>query len=324
MVLSNISTNPIELVLQTGSTRAKVLRRTGLELAIVSVFGFAWTTISVGIVAIMLVSVLNNIIPAPVPGSWIFWAILAGGYGILIFHIGRVMWTNGFQTFVFDRCQQKLIINTINLLGRKHIRTIAFSEIRDVQLYDSQKEDADPDFIVHVSLVLGDSKIMGITHPPTIILSRFNSSHKNRSQSLKLLKYHQEMCLSVRDCLGLSGFQIPKDWLIDKEIPTEAELQQKQAEEKEAAMSLLRGVFKTIFMNQKGQQNQSDLARQRTIASPHDPHAWEQLALLLACQKNPPLDEVASAYRQAARLFRENGDADQARSIDRTLQKMGR
>lgn len=49
--------------------------------------------------------------------------------------------------------------------------------------------------------------------------------------------------------------------------------------------------------------------------------AWEQLALLLTCQKHPPMDEVVSAYERSAALFWEAGDLDKAMSIRRLLKK---
>lgn len=322
-VFSNIQTNSMELILQSPCARAKVISKAWFDLIFFTLFGSAFTTVACGVAGIILGAALATIAPQ-FASPWIFWVILGGGYGVLMFWIGRTIWTTGFTTFVFDRIQKKLVINTINLLSQKYVRIIPFAQIQDVRLYDSQKEDPDIHSWGNVSLFLGDRNILGTTYPKTIVVSGFSSTDNSRSQTLKLLQYHQEMCLSVRECLGLNGFQIPKDWLINVEIPTDQQLQQQQSEDVSAAIDSLKGVFKTMLMDKQSKQNQLDLARQSTIESPNDPHTWEQLALLLSCQSNPPMDEVAAAYQRAAILFREKGDEDKAISIFYTLKKLGR
>jgi hypothetical protein len=60
--------------------------------------------------------------------------------------------------------------------------------------------------------------------------------------------------------------------------------------------------------------------RSQTIQFPEDPQIWQDFALQLAMQKNPPQAEIVDAYRQAEALYLDRGDTDRAMIVTRTIE----
>jgi hypothetical protein len=237
----------------------------------------------------------------------------------IVFLIWKAVEDSGYKTFTFDRIQKQLVINTATIIGRKVVKTIPFSQIRDVQWHERQHEGIS----MSVFLVLDDREVLGITHPNKIVISSFGSVTSARTvKILTANKHHQELLFLVRDALGLSTQEIADRLERMPTIPTEEELQQQQSQAIADARESLKKIAKLTFASQESKSADLELLRSQVRNYPEDPQKWEQLAQVLSLQKNQSKDEVVDAYRKAELLYLDRGNAIAAAVIAQTLKKL--
>lgn len=214
--------------------------------------------------------------------------------------------STGYQVFTFDHSQQQVISTMTNLLGRTRTQRIPFGDIQDIELTENDSHERDSSFI-SIYLVLKNRKKLLLSHSPSI---------RDQIEWTTTLKNHRTISEKVRVCLGLSNYVTSGERAQDVRIPTEAELQQANEE----ALASLRQMADLLFSDKLSKEKHTEKLREQVAHSPHDPTAWEELAMALALQHNTR-SEVQDAYRRAEMLYREQGKQDQAAHIASLLNR---
>jgi hypothetical protein len=321
-VYGSVSENSTELMLQPYASRSKVMRTAWMGM-----LGFLLMVLPFTILPTFLVTLFGLIaLSAVAPGLQnhpftLTVILLLWGTAFLgiVFLIWKAVEDSGYKTFTFDRIQKQLVINTATIIGRKVVKTIPFSQIRDVQWHERQHEGIS----MSVFLVLDDREVLGITHPNKIVISSFGSVTSARTvKILTANKHHQELLFLVRDALGLSTQEIADQLERMPTIPTEEELQQQQSQAIADARESLKKIAKLTFASQESKSADLELLRSQVRNYPEDPQKWEQLAQVLSLQKNQSKDEVVDAYRKAELLYLDRGNAIAAAVIAQTLKKL--
>ncbi len=320
----SVGTSSTELVLQPRCSRRQAMRAAWLGLVGFEVFLLPLTILPTFLVMVFILMTLSLTTPVFL-NHWItkvfiflLWAACLATIALLT---GKAVRESGYTTFIFDCIQKHFAIHTVNLLGRKSVRKIAFEQIRDTKFQEYESDGVS----IAICLLLEKRKILGFTQQEIITLSSFSSEEYKTVANLTALKHHKELLYLVRKTLGLSTHEID-EWLRDFRIPTEVELQQEKTQAILKAKDTVRTfgkVTKTIFSGEQAKQAELEVWRQKTRYLPEDPDVWEQFALLLALQKNVSRDEVVSAYRRAEALYRGRGDITNAMKITQTLKRMG-
>jgi hypothetical protein len=321
-VYGSVKETETELMLQPYASRRKVM-----SSAWMGMLGFLLMVIPFTILPTFLVTLFGLIILSTVaPGlqnSWITLSALFLLWGtafvLIIFLTWKAIADSGYKTFVFDRIQKQLTINTATIIGRKVVTIIPFGQIRDAQLSERQYDRIS----ISVFLVLDDWEFLGLTHPNTINLSSFGSVTTVKTvETLTASKHHQELLLAVRNILGFSTYEISAQLQHSRAIPTEAELEQQQAYEIEAAKESLKKIAKLTFASKESRSAELESLRTKTLTHREDPQVWEEFALVLSLQKNAPKTEVVNAYRRAESLYLDRQDIESATAISEILNRI--
>jgi hypothetical protein len=321
-IYGNVSENATELMLQPYANRQKVM-----STAWMGMLGFILLVLPFTILPTFLVTILGLMLLGGVaPGAQNSWFAL--GAVLLLWSgafmaIAKLIWQaiedSGYKTFIFDRLQQELVINTATIIGRKVTKIIPFSQIRDAQFYEEQNDGIS----MQVFLVLDDWNILGLTYPNKIVLSAFaNVNSAVTVQTLTASKHHQELLLIVRSALGLSSHEIAAKVQRIAAIPTEAELKQQQAQAITDAFKSLQQVAQLTFASQSTKSTNLASLRSQTRMESDNPQVWEELAIALSLQPDPPTDEIVNAYRRAEALYLDRGEVIQAATIAKTLKSI--
>jgi hypothetical protein len=321
-VYGSVSENSTELMLQPYASRSKVMRTAWMGM-----LGFLLMVLPFTILPTFLVTLFGLIaLSAVAPGLQnhpftLTVILLLWGTAFLgiVFLIWKAIEDSGYKTFTFDRIQQQLVINTTTIIGRKVVKIIPFSRIRDAQ-WDERNDDG---LSMSVWLILDEQNFLGLTLPNKIILSSFATvSSATTVKTLTASKHHQELLFSVRNALGFSTHEISVQLQRIPAIPAAAELASQQAKAVSDAQASLMKIAKLTFAGKETKLEEIESLRSKTLIHPEDPQAWEQLALILSMQKNPPTDEIINTYRRAEALYLDRGDAIAATAITQTLKKL--
>jgi hypothetical protein len=308
----SVSDSAIELVLQPRTSRDRVMRRAWFESIL-----FVMLAVPIGtlVPAIIISAMFSTVLGASMPG-FLNVAIFVSWFAAMLKVAWDVLRYNGYMTFIFDRVQQQLVINIANIFGRNSVQIIPFARIADAQC-DERNRDG---MSVEVFLTLKAHQDYKSAKPEQIVLSRFSSEEYRTVANLTLREEHQELLLVVRTALGFSTKAILSKLQQNPPIPTEAELQAEKAQAILAAQEQIKNLTKTIFASKQDKQDRLGTLRSQTIQFPEDPQIWQDFALQLAMQKNPPKVEIIDAYRQAEALYLDRGDTDRAMTITRTIE----
>jgi hypothetical protein len=318
-----VEENDRELILQPSASRRKVM-----SSAWVGMLGFLLMVVPFTILPIFLITLFGLIILSAIaPGLQNSWfslgAILllwGAAFALIIFLTGKAIADSGYKTFVFDRVQKQLIINTATVIGHKVVTIVPFGQIRGAQLDERDHEGIS----ISVFLTLDDWEFWGLTHPNTIGLSSFGCVTSAKTvKTLTATKHHQELLLSVRNILGLSTYDISAQLRRSPAIPTELELEQQKAQAVADATASLKQIVKLTFSSQASKSAELESLRTKTLTHREDPQVWEQFALVLSLQKNAPKAEIVSAYRRAEALYLDRDDIASATAISELLKRIG-
>jgi hypothetical protein len=321
-IYDNVSEDSTELMLQPYASRQKVMSTAWLGL-----MGFVLLALPFTILPTFLVTILGLILLSCIaPGAQNSWFALgavlllwSGAFMAIAWLIWQAIEDSGYKTFIFDRRQQELVINTATIIGRKVSKIIPFSQIRDAQFYEDQNDGVS----MRVFLVLDDWNILGLTYSNKIVLSAFaNVSSATTVQTLTVSKHHQELLLAVRSALGLSTNEIAARVQRIPAIPTEVELKQQQTQAITDATESLKKIAKLTFASKSTKSANLETLRSQTRSEPDNPQVWEELAIALSLQPDPPTDEIVNAYRRAEALYLDWGEVIQAATISKTLKSI--
>ncbi len=310
-----------ELMLQPCAERSKVMGAAWLGMVGFVTLLLPFTLLPTLLITVLILAVLSSIAPE-LQSHWLTAGVIFSLWGAALSIIAILIWKaiedSGYKTFIFDRIQKQLMINTVTIIGRKVIRTIPFSQIQEAQWQESQHDGIS----ISVFLALSDWKILGLNQAQKIILSSFGVvSSEKTIKTLTAQKHHKELLRSVREALGFSTQQIVDELRRTPEIPTEEELNRQKAEAVFEAKESLKQLAKTIFASQEKKAESLEVLRSKTRNFPDDPQAWEDFAMLLALQKRAVKDEVIQAYRRAETLYFERGEITKAATIAQMIKK---
>jgi hypothetical protein len=312
-----------EVMLQPYADRHKVMKTAWLGM-----FGFILLVLPFTILPTFLITLLGLVIIGGVAPGWQNSSFTLGAIGLLwVMAIAAIVWLiwkaiedSGYKTFTFDRLQKQLVINTATIIGRKVVKTIPFNQIRDAQFLEERHDGIS----MRVWLILDDWEILGLTHPNTIVLSAFATiTNIETVQTLTASKHHQELLLLVRSTLGFSTQEIEAQVRRIPAIPTAAELKQQQNQAIADAVDSLQKIARLTFTSPAAKLTELASLRTKTLTDPDNPQAWEQFALALSIQKNPPKSEIISAYQRAEALYLAQGNIVNADAITHTLKLLG-
>lgn len=321
-VYGSVSENSTELMLQPYASRSKVMRTAWMGMLGFLLMVLPFTILPIFLVTLFGLIALSAIAPELQNHPFTLGAILlvwVTAFMTIAFLIWKAIEDSGYKTFIFDRIQKQLVIHTATIIGRKVVKTIPFSQIRDVQWHERQHEGIS----MSVFLVLDDREFLGITHPNNIVLSSFCSV--TSAKTVKILtasKHHQELLLLVRNILGFSTQEISDQLRRSPIIPTEAELARQQAQAISDAQASLMKIAKLTFASKETKLEEIELLRSKTLTHPDDPQVWEQFALLLSFQKDSPKDEVIRAYRRAQTIYLDRENVESAAAVTRILKTL--
>jgi hypothetical protein len=323
-VYGSVTENSTELMLQPYASRSKVMKAAWLGMLGFVLMVLPFTIVPTFLVTLFGLMTLSAIAPALQNHPFTLGTILLLWSSALLtiaFLTWKAIEDSGYKTFTFDRLQKQLVVNTATIIGRKVVKTIPFSQIRDAQWHERQQEGIS----ISVFLVLDDRQILGFTHPNKIILSSFGSV--TSAKTVKILtasKHHQELLLAVRSALGFSTQEIAAQVERMPAIPTEEELKRQQARAISDAQESLMKIAKLTFASKESKSAELGTLRSKTLTHPDDPQVWEEFALVLSLQTNSPKDEIIAAYRQAEALYFDRGNVIAAAVIAQTLKKLVR
>lgn len=322
-VYGKVKEDETELMLQPYASRRKVM-----SSAWMGMLGFLLMVVPFTILPTFLVTLFGLIILSVIaPGSQNSWfsigAILllwGAAFTLIMFLTWKAIADSGYKTFVFDRIQKQLIINTATIIGRKVVTIVPFSQIRGVQLDERNREHIS----ISVFLTLDDWEILGLTHPNTILLSSFGCVTSAKTvKTLTATRHHQELLLAVRNILGFSTYDLAAQLERSLAIPSEAELSRQQAQAVANAAASLKKIAKLTFSSQSSKSAELELLRTKTLTHRADPQVWEEFALVLSLQKNASKAEVVSAYQRAEALYLDRDDITSATAISELLKRIG-
>jgi hypothetical protein len=327
-VYGSVGESSTELMLQPYAERSKVMGVAWLGLAGFIILLLPFTILPTLLVMILMLAALSAIplegvaIAPQLQNHWLTTGVIFLLWGACFSTIAFLIWKaiadSGYKTFIFDRTQKQLFINTVTVIGRKVVKVIPFSQIKDAQWQESQHQGIS----ISTFLILDDFKMLGLTQPQKIILSCFSSVTSEKTvKTLTAKKHHQELLLSVRDALGFSTQQIANELRQSSEIPTEEELNRQKAQAVAAAGDALKQLAKSVFASKAEKSENFEVLRAKTISFPEDPKGWEKFAIALSLQKGASKDEVSKAYRKAEALYFEQGEIIKAATISQTLKK---
>jgi hypothetical protein len=312
-----------ELMLQPYADRHKVMKTAWLGM-----FGFILLVLPFTILPTFLITLLGLVIVSGVAPGWQnSWFALGAvillwmtAFAAIVWLIWQAIEDSGYKTFIFDRLQKKLVINTATIIGRKVVKTIPFDQIRDAQFLEERQDGIS----MRVWLILDDWEILGLTHPNTIVLSAFATVHNIKTvQTLTASKHHQELLLLVRSTLGFSTQELEAQVRRIPAIPTTAELETQKSQAIADAVDSLQKIAKLTFTSPTAKLTELASLRTKTLTDPSNPQVWEQFALALSIQKNPPKAEIISAYRRAEALYLAQENIVNADAIAHTLKLLG-
>jgi hypothetical protein len=321
-VYGSVSESSAELILQPYAARGKVMGVAWLGLLGFIILVVPFTILPTFLITFFVLATLSTIAPG-LQHNWFIAGAILLIWGVSLLTIAILIWKaigdSGYKTFIFDRTQKQLVINTATIIGRKIVKTIPFSQIQDAQWQELQHDGIS----ISVFLVLEDWSILGLTYPHKIVLSSFASVTSAKTvKTLTARKHHQELLFSVRNALEFSTQQISDELRRSLAIPTAEELDRQQAQAAVDVQESLKQLTKMMFANKETKSENLEVLRSKTRSSPEDPQVWEQFALALSLQKNGSKDEVINAYRQAEALYFDQRDTIKAAIIAETLNKI--
>jgi hypothetical protein len=318
-IYGSVSESSTELMLQPYASRYKVMKTAWLGLLGFLLMALPFTILPTFLVTLFGLISLSAVAPGLQNHPFTLGAILLL-WGSAFLTIAFLSWQaiedSGYKTFTFDRTQKQLFINISTIIGRKVVKTIPFSQIRDARLDEREHERIS----MSVLLVLDDREILGMTHPNNIVLSSFGSVTTARTvEILTAKKHHQELLLAVRDVLSFSTQEISEQLRQSPAIPTAEELERQQAKATADAQASLMKIAKLTFASKETKLEEIESLRSKTLTHSDDPQVWEQFALALSLQKNSPKDEIISAYHRAETIYLDRGNVESAAAVTRIL-----
>ncbi len=312
-----------ELILQPFASRREVIKSAWMGILGFMLMALPFTILPTFLVTLFGLIILSVIAPGLQNSLFSLSAILilwGAVFVLIIFLAGKAIADSGYKTFVFDRIQKQLVVNTATIIGRKVVTIIPFAKIRDVQLDERDYEGIS----ISVFLKLDDWEFLGMTHPHSINLSSFGCVTSARTvKTLTATRHHQELLLSVRNILGFSTYDIAAQLQRSPAIPTEAEIERQKAQAVANATASLKKIAKLTFSSQASKSAELESLRIKTLTQREDPQVWEQFALVLSLQKNVSKAEVVNAYRRAEALYLDRDDIASATAISELLKRMG-
>jgi hypothetical protein len=318
-IYDNVSEDSTELVLQPYASRRKVLNTAWMGMLGFVVLVLPFTILPTFLVTIFGLIILSGVAPGAQNSWFALGAVLllwSGALMAIIWLIWQAIADSGYKTFIFDRLRRELVINTATIIGRKVTKIIPFDQIRDAQFHEDQHDGMS----MQVLLVLDDWQILGMSHPHKIVLSAFaNVSSAITVQTLTASKHHQELLLAVRSAIGLSTHEIAAQVQRIPAIPTAAELKQQQDQAFDDATASLKKIAKLTFASKSTKLANLESLRSQTRLEPDNPNVWEELAIALSLQPDPPTDQIVNAYRRAEALYLDQGDGIKAATIAQVL-----
>ena len=319
-VYGSVRENSTELMLQPYASRNKVMRTAWMGMLGFMLMVLPFTILPTFLVTLFGLITLSAVAPGLQNHPFTLGAIVltwVTAFIVIAFLIWKAIEDSGYKTFTFDRIQKQLVINTATIIGRKVVKTIPFSQIRDAQWHERQHEGIS----MSVFLVLDDREILGMTHPNNIVLSSFGSVTTARTvKILTAKKHHQKLLLAVRDVLSFSTQEISEQLRRSPAISTAEELERQQEKAIADAQESLTKIAKLTFASKESKSTELESLRSKTLTHSDDPQVWEKFALLLSLQKNSSKDEVISAYRKAEALYLDLENVESAAPITKTLQ----
>jgi hypothetical protein len=318
-VYDSVGESSTELLLQPRSSRRQVMQQAWFGSIVFMIMVVPTLTIlPTQVLTASVLSLLSMFAPA-LQNYQITYDVIClvwiGCFAVIVY-LTRQAVCVGYQTFIFDRVQQQLVINIANIIGGKSVRIIPFDRIENVEF----QERDDDGMSVDVFLTLKEQKNGRLVRKETITLSKFYSEEYRTVSNLTLREEHQELLFLVRTALGFSTEAILFKLRQNPPIPTESELKQEKEQARLAAQEHLKTLTKAIFAGKQEKQDRLETLREQTMKFPEDPQIWQDFALQLAMQRNPPKAEIINAYRQAEALYLDREDAESAIAISRTIE----
>jgi hypothetical protein len=319
-VYDSVGESSTELLLQPRSSRRHVMSQAWLGLIIFEIMFLPMLTI---VPTVCLMATLLGLLSMYAPAlqnhqitHGVIYLLWSCCFAAIVYLTWKAMCDVGYKTFIFDRIQQQLVINIANIVGGNSARIIPFDRIEDAEF----QERDDDGMSVDVFLTLKERKIGRSVRKERIILSKFSSEEYRTVTNLTLREDHQELLLLVRTALGFSTNAILFKLKQNPPIPTEAELKQEKEQARLAAQKQIETLTKAIFAGKQEKQDRLEKLREQTMKFPEDPQIWQDFALQLAMQRNPPKAEIIDAYRQAEALYLDREDTEAARAMAQTIE----
>jgi hypothetical protein len=297
-IYDSVGESSTELVLQPRYARDRIIRQARMTLILFAIFILSNLTI---LPPVLIIAIFSAMWGNTIPGIFYFYVVIWIQWLSIMFMFTRdLIRENGYKTFIFDRTQQKLIINTVTIFGGNAVKIIPFDWIEDAR-FEELKDDS---ISIDVFLIIKESQAK-------IKLSGFLCEEYFTADNQKLREEHEELTLQVRTVLGFSNQQILAQFRRNRSLPTQAELEQQRL----ATLAGLKTLAKDIFASKHTKQDRLEKLRKQTQQFPEDPKIWEEFALQLALQQKPIKAEIIHAYRQAQLLYLDREDIEKAEEI---------
>jgi hypothetical protein len=312
-----------ELMLQPYANRRKVMSTAWIGMVGFVLLVLPFTLLPTFLVTIFGLIVLSGVAPGAQNSGFALGAVVvlwSAAFLAIIWLIWQAIIDSGYKTFIFDRLQQELVINTATIIGQKVTKIIPFNQIRDAQFYEQQNDGIS----MSVYVGLDDWNMFGLTHPNKIVLSSFATvANEKTVKTLTAHKHHLELLLAVRSALRFSTQEIESQVRRLPPIPTAAELESQKAQAIADAAKSLKQIAKLTFASKASKSAELESLRAQTITDREDPQVWEQFALALSVQNHTPKAEIIRAYQQAEALYLAQGNIPNADTIAHTLRLLG-
>ncbi len=220
----------------------------------------------------------------------LFWGI--GMFGIPLAAVAYRLLSACFVSWTFDRLEQTLSREKVNLLNQKHTKIYRFDEIEKIGV--EQGEDSDNNYIKYCKLYIT------LKSGKEFTLSQSCYTKDYREQAIAL-QYHQEIAEKMRTCLGQTTAETERAdraWIPDA---------QDIAAEGSAELDMLKLLAGGVFSSKEKRQFEIENIKEKLITERDNARLWEQLSWYLAMHKEH-YHESIEALTQAEAIYRDQGN----------------
>jgi hypothetical protein len=118
---------------------------------------------------------------------WLFWHALS---------------TSGYTIYRCEKRDQRLVLQTQNLLGRRHKQVIPFDRIQRLYLRNCRDGELPKPGSSYLMMHYGEYNFLGITHPKELQLSGMMGDRTIVDANAPELLYHQELLTKLQQIFG--------------------------------------------------------------------------------------------------------------------------